>query len=154
MSFAAVEMTGVAAPADPINRNHNRVRAWNNAGGTSMGNSTVTLRNHEECPGDRWAAALRRRFPGQRPGTLDTKACAIAFGVSARTAEGWGGGQAPNLKHLVRAWRLFGWGVVAEVLGDDAADASLALDRELAELEGRLKLLRHNLGQVGTRTRR
>lgn len=56
--------------------------------------------------GPRWAAALKVLYPGRKAGELNHKGCARALGVSPRTAEGWGGGQAPNGKVFWRAWHL------------------------------------------------
>jgi hypothetical protein len=62
--------------------------------------------------GARWAATLRRAYPGPS----QAKQVANAFGADVRTAEGWLGGRAPGALVLMRAWQLHGAGFVAAVL--------------------------------------
>lgn len=98
--------------------------------------------------GPRWAEALRRFYPGRKPGELDAKRCAQALGCEPRTAEGWGLGQAPRGEYLWRACRLHGRAFLAALAPElsppteaellHAAEALRSTSAELAEAIGRL----------------
>lgn len=98
--------------------------------------------------GQRWAAALKRRYPGQRRGSLDVKACAAAMGVSPKTAEHWGGAAAPTRRHLLRAFRQHGWAFLAEVFGDPLPTEADVRD-EVAEARAQLRRLDHRFARLG-----
>ena len=109
-----------------------------------MGTSTDSL-----LIGQRWGAALRLRYPGRKPGELDAKRCAAAFGVSPRTAEGWAAGQSPYAKHLLRGWRLHGAALVFEVLAPGTDAARLArIESMRDELERRFHAMGDELAQL------
>ncbi|WP_428247244.1 hypothetical protein [Ferrovibrio sp.] len=88
--------------------------------------------------GPRWAAALRRRYPGAH----QAKRIARDFDCETRTAEAWLGGQAPYAKYLMRGWRLHGAALVGEVLApDDAAQRAALNEAALIGLEARIATL-------------
>ena len=84
--------------------------------------------------GQRWAAALRKRYPQNA-----AKLIARDFEVAERTAKGWLADGAPFAPVLVRAARLFGAGILGEVLmpGSDLEKAA-HLDQVLGEIEGKI----------------
>jgi len=118
-----------------------RFQIWSGRGEKAMGQNTVTLQD-ESAIGARWAAALRRRH-------VSAKEIARAFDVEVRTAEGWLQGHAPYAKYLLRAWRLHGAAVVAEVLAPGSDwQQSAAIDAALGDLENKLQHLKDELAQL------
>lgn len=111
-----------------------------------MGQITGTLHDTAAEIGARWAQALRRRYPGPHA----AKRIAGDFDVEIRTAEAWlAGGNAPYAKYLLRAWRLHGVAIVAEVLAPGSEIAQAApVDQALQDLEGKLHRLRDELAQL------
>lgn len=94
--------------------------------------------------GARWGAALRARYPS-------VKDVARAFEVSLHTASAWWAGQAPYARVLVRAWRLHGAGLIAEVIAGSGEWALTAgLDEALTRIERELSTMR---GDVTARLR-
>lgn len=120
-----------------------RLSLWSAGAGNPIGQATGALSAGggagEREIGQRWAAALRRRYPGG----FAAKRIARAFDVDARTAESWLAGQAPFAKYLLRAWRLHGGAMVAEVLAPDDGEAKAALN------EAALIGIEHQLGKLG-----
>lgn len=113
-----------------------RLSLWRSTGSKDMGQVTGAF--HEPEIGPRWAAALRRRYPGAH----QAKRIATDFDCEIRTAEAWLGGQAPYAKFLMRAWRLHGGAFVGEVLAPDDAAQRAALDEAaLIGLEARIAAL-------------
>ncbi len=116
---------------------------WNSTKGNDMGKNTGTIQSAEV--GRRWAQALRKRFPANR-----AKLIAAAFGVEIKTAETWLAGRSPYAKHLCTAWRLFGAGIVAEVVAPGSnwengaeADAILSdIEAKLADLDAKIVYLK------------
>jgi hypothetical protein len=86
--------------------------------------------------GVRWASALKRRYPGAG----QAKLIARDFDVAVRTAKGWLAEGAPFAPVLVRAARLFGAGILGEVLmpGSDLEKVA-HLDGVLLEIERRIQ---------------
>jgi|GEM_PF-2891697 len=96
----------------------------------------------EEALGTRWGDWLCRTYSGGHA----VKRIARNFAVSQPTAKAWLNGQAPYAKHLVRALRLHGAVVLAEVLAPDTALARLAdVDRLAADLDHRIAKLGEDL---------
>jgi len=116
------------------------------AAGKAMAASSIDL--DERALGRRWAAALKARFPGRLAGSLDIKRCAIAFGVSVKTATTWAAGQAPIRQHLLRGLGLFGWSFMAEVVGA-ALPTQAEVEREVDALRRDLALLDRRLHRLG-----
>jgi hypothetical protein len=113
-------------------------------GGSSMGATTEMIRL-----GDRWAAALKRRYPGRLPGSLDAKRCAQAFEVSPRTAESWAAGQGPRVENIERAWLLHGAAFAAEVLSPGEDIERLArMDQMVDELETKFEAMGREIKQL------
>lgn len=118
-----------------------RFQLWSGAGCKAMGENTVTLQD-ETAIGGRWAAALKRRYDS-------AKAVALAFDVGVRTAEGWLAGQAPYAKYLLRAWRLHGADIIAEVLAPGSSwHQSASIDTALSEVQAKLQQLNDELAQL------
>lgn len=92
-------------------------------------------------PGDRWAAELRRLYPG----ASQAKQVAKAFEVEVRTAEGWLAGRPPGgLRPLMTAWRLHGAGLVAAVL----APAPPPVQHEVRRIRREGARLQERLGRI------
>ncbi len=110
-----------------------------------MGAITKTLSDESKTIGERWASALRARYPGPAV----AKQVARAFAVDLRTAEAWLPGQAPFAKFLLRGWRLHGAAIVAETLapGSDWAKAS-SVEAALVEIEAKLAVLGDDLARL------
>lgn len=87
--------------------------------------------------GDRWAAALRRRYI-----FCAAKRIAADFGVEVRTAKSWLGGQAPNAIYYSRAWRLHGLDFIVEALAPDPRFDRQNLDAEFEECRRHIAKLR------------
>ncbi len=96
----------------------------------------------EEALGSRWGDWLRRTYTGGHA----VKRIARDFSVSQPTAKVWLAGQAPYARHIVRALRLHGAVVLAEVLAPGSGLACLAdVDRLAADLDQRIAKLGHDL---------
>lgn len=123
-----------------------RFSFFRSEGGNAMLQSTKALQDEQAAIGLRWAALLRRLYPA--PNTA--KKIAAAFQIDTRTAEAWLQGQyAPYAKFLLRAWRLHGFGAVAEVLAPDSAIAQAApMQDALQDLETNLARLGDQLAQL------
>lgn len=92
--------------------------------------------------GDRWQAALRRRYPVHA-----AKAIAADFGVEVRTAAAWLAGQPPYAKYLMQAWQLHGsaiiWEVLCPVETEQPVESALEnIERQLSALSSDLARLR------------
>jgi|GEM_PF-6489325 len=99
--------------------------------------------------GQAWARALKARYRGRLPDSLDAKRCARAFEVSPRTAESWGDGQAPLAKHLFQACRLHGPAFLLEVFAPASEVLQLArLDDAIGELEAKFRTMGDDLARL------
>lgn len=88
--------------------------------------------------GERWSAALRRRYL-----FCAAKCIARDFGVDVRTAKNWLAGQAPSAWCYMRAWELFGIDVVVETLSPcPERFKSDTLDEEFEECRRHIAVLR------------
>lgn len=86
--------------------------------------------------GARWSAALRRRCPGRD----QAKRVAGVLRCDPETAGGWLSGKLAGGKHLARAARVWGAGILLEVFlpevrPEEMADAEAQLLRLRADLE-------------------
>ena len=113
------------------------LEVWNSLGGIKMGQVTETIQ-----VGQRWATALKKRFPER----CRAKYIAKAFSVEVKTAETWLAGGAPQAKHFCTAWRLFGAPVIAEVIAPDSDFSHWAqADAAVAEIEQKIALINEKL---------
>lgn len=93
--------------------------------------------------GDRWQAALRRRYP------LHTaKSIAHDFGVEVRTATAWLAGAAPYAKYLTKAWELHGPAIIWEVLCPVGMEKPA--DVVLGDVETRLENMQSHLNMLSS----
>lgn len=96
--------------------------------------------------GERWAAALRRRFDSRHTAKL----IANTFNVEIRTARAWLSGAAPFVKHLQRAGEIFGAIIIAEVLLPGSNWHGYArLENSLEELSLKICQIRDEVRQLG-----
>jgi hypothetical protein len=127
-----------------------RQSIWRTEARTTMRRVTEELRRlaereGEDGIGERWAAALRRRYPDR----ARAKRIARDMCVEIRTAEGWLAGQAPQVKALWRAALVHGPAIVTEVLlPGTSLDQQARVDSGLLELEQRLDALRREISTL------
>lgn len=108
----------------------------------------------EETLGRRWGDWLAEVYGRANMAKL----IARDFDVSVRTAEVWLAGQAPYARHIVRALRLHGLGVVGAVLAPGTAVERLArvdqladdLETKMQALGAEIAILRGPPGEGGT----
>lgn len=101
--------------------------------------------------GQRWAAALKRRYDGRNA----RKRIARDFEVAPRTAESWLCGQVPMVRHMSRAAGLFGMVIIAEILAPDSrwhrellvTDRIGTLNRQIDDILNDIAALRHENGR-------
>lgn len=122
-----------------------RFQIWKESEDKEMGAITKNLSDESQTIGQRWASALRARYPGP----AIAKQVARAFAVDLRTAEAWLSGQAPYAKFLLRGWRLHGAAIIAETLApeSDWAKAS-SVEAALGEIEAKLADLGDDLARL------
>lgn len=101
---------------------------------------TMSKNNNDLQPetiGLRWAALLRQHY-----GTHMAKNIARDFDCEARTAQSWLAGQAPQLRHFMRAAEILGLAAVLTVLFPDTdIQQKIKLHDDLLELRSRLDSL-------------
>lgn len=125
------------------------IRAWSGEpASNSTGPIAAKFRLDPGAEGDlgrRWAEALKGRLaPDAR-----AKRLARLLGAEIRTAEGWLAGQAPQLRYLFRAFRVFGPTLLAEVLAPGSAwSGGVDLDQRAQEIERRLRDLARDLARI------
>lgn len=95
--------------------------------------------------GSRWAEALRKRFDSRHT----AKQIAKSFNVEVRTAQSWLGGQAPYIKHLWLAGKIFGSVIIAEVLMSENTWLGYAkLESHIEELSLKICQIREDIEQL------
>lgn len=95
--------------------------------------------------GNRWAAALKKRFPEKNT----TKHVARAFNVELRTARSWLEGQAPYCKHIFKAGQKFGLAMIEEILFPDTK--MMSIDEMLISLEEKIYQLLDDIQTISKR---
>lgn len=103
--------------------------------GFDMAKSDISLQI-----GQRWAVALKKRFPERNT----VKLVARSFDIEIRTARSWLDGQAPLCKHLFVAGQKFGTGILFELFSPN---------KKIGKLEDNLLNLEKKIYQLGQELR-
>lgn len=93
--------------------------------------------------GQRWASALKKRFPERNT----VKLVAKSFDIEVRTARSWLEGQAPRCQHLFVAGQKFGMGILFELFSPNKKvgkleDSLLNLEKKIYQLGQDLRAIR------------
>ena len=102
------------------------------------------LQISHETIGQRWAEFLRNNYNTRHA----AKSIARDFPCEPRTAKAWLAGQAPQLRHFMRAMQLFGVDAVLGVLVPETQAEKNNLHDDLLDLRSRLDRLSKELGNL------